>query len=243
LVDLTAPRLLAEWRPYTGENLAHQGIATEIVITALERAGYKADVKFMPWSRALASTYQGHADGVVAVWSTSQRRGKLLYSDSYLSNELFLFHLRPTLCNGKVLNSLSEVRIGVGRDYDYSDEFIAQYGHSLKPVDRIQQNLLKLQLGRVDMVLEDKRIVAYTIAHGPKELGGLMPLSCPASPLLTLPLFFGMRRDYPNVGVIMAAFNLQLKAMKKDGTLDAITKRLTSSPVSLVNAGQPGTGQ
>lgn len=78
------------------------------------------------------------------------------------------------------------------------------------------------------MVLEDKRIVDYTIAHNPKELGGFAPLSCPALPLLTLPLFFAMNRDYPNAEAIMAAFNLQLKAMKKDGTLDAMVKQLVS---------------
>lgn len=90
----------------------------------------------------------------------------------------------------------------------------------------MQQNLLKLQLGRVDMVLEDKRIVDYNIEHGPKELSGLVALNCPATPLLTLPLHFGMNRDYPNADLIMAAFNVQLKEMNKDGTLDAILKKL-----------------
>lgn len=121
------------WEPYTGESLPSQGIATEIVVTALARAGYRAEVKFMPWSRALVSTYQGQTDGVVAVWSTSQRRSKLLYSDSYLLNELYLFHFRPGICNERALNSLADMRIGVGRDYDYSDDFLTKYSHSLKP--------------------------------------------------------------------------------------------------------------
>jgi polar amino acid transport system substrate-binding protein len=226
------------WEPYTGESLPRQGIATEIVVTALARAGYAVDVKFMPWSRALATTYQGGTDGVVAVWSTSQRRAKLLYSETYLFNELFLFYLRPGLCNGRVPTSLAQMQIGVGRDYDYSDQFLAKYGPALRPVNKVQQNLLKLQLGRIDMVLEDKRIVDYTIQHNLKELNGLAPLVCPASPLLTLPLYFGMSRDYPNAEGIIAAFNLQLQGMKRDGTLDAITRKMVEQDTKVAKAGR-----
>jgi polar amino acid transport system substrate-binding protein len=228
--------LANHWEPYMGESLPRQGFATEIVVTALARAGYVADVKFMPWSRAIATTYQGGADGVVAVWSTGQRRAKLLYSSSYLSNEMFLFYVRPELCNGRVLSSLVEMRIGVGRDYDYSDDFLAKYGAALKPVDKVQQNLLKLQFGRVDVVLEDKRIVDYAIQHNLKELYGLAPLVCPTSPLLTLPLYFGMSRDYPNAEGIIAAFNLQLQEMKRDGTLDAITRKMAEQDAKVAKA-------
>ncbi len=226
------------WEPYTGENLPRQGIATEIVVTALARAGYSVEVNFMPWSRVLATTYQGSADGVVAIWSTNQRRAKLLYSDSYLANELFLFYLRPALCSGRIPSSLSEMRIGVGRDYDYSDEFLAKYGPALRPVNRVLQNLQKLQLGRIDMVLEDRRIVDYAIQHNPKEMYGLTPLLCPASPLLTLPLYFGMSRDYPNADSIISAFNVQLKAMRKDGTLEAITRKMIEQDTRLARAGR-----
>ncbi len=77
------------WEPYTGPNLPQQGLASEIVLTALQRAGYQVDIAIMPWSRVLTTLYQHQADGVVAIWATNERRRKLLFSDSYLSNQLF----------------------------------------------------------------------------------------------------------------------------------------------------------
>jgi len=210
------------WEPYTGADLPRQGIASEIVLTALARAGYPAEISIMPWSRALASVYQGNRDGVVGVWPTAERRARLAVSDSYLANELFLFYVRPELCTVNGLSVDASTRIGVGRDYDYSDAFMSRYGSALKPVDRVEQNLLKLQAGRIDMVLEDKRVVEFVVARQP----GTPLLTCTTQPVLSLPLHFGLRRGYPNADGIIAAFNVQLAAMKKDGTLDAITRRL-----------------
>jgi len=210
------------WEPYTGADLPRQGIASDIVLTALARAGYAAEISIMPWSRALASVYQGNRDGVVGVWLTGERRARLAVSDSYLSNELFLFYVRPELCTGNGLVADAATRIGVGRDYDYSDAFMARYGSALKPVDRVEQNLLKLQAGRIDMVLEDRRVVEFVVARQP----GAPLLTCTTQPAMSLPLHFGLRRGYPNADGIIAAFNVQLAAMKKDGTLDAIMRRL-----------------
>lgn len=206
------------WAPYTDPALPRQGIASAIVLTALARAGYRAEIRYMPWSRALASTYMRHSDGVVGVWLTGQRRARLLYSDSYLTNDLYLFHARPERCPGRA----PDATIGVGRDYDYSDDFLARYGKAIKPVDNIKQNLQKLRLGRIDVMLEDQRAVAYAARQYRDALDGMRPARCGARPLLSLPLHFGINRDYPNAGAIIQAFNLQLKAMKKDGTLDAM---------------------
>jgi polar amino acid transport system substrate-binding protein len=202
-------------------SLPQQGIASAIVLTALERAGYKAEISYMPWSRALASTYGRRSDGVVGVWPTAERRARLVYSDSYLSNDLYLFRWRPERCPDRA----PDASIGVGRDYDYSDDFLARYRGAIKPVDNIRQNLLKLKLGRIDVMLEDQRAVDFTTRQYRAELGDAAPGRCAAQPLLSLPLHFGINRDYPNAESIIHAFNVQLKAMKKDGTLDAIVRR------------------
>lgn len=218
------------WEPYTGAALPNQGVATEIVVTALERAGYATEVSFVPWSRALSSTYSGSADGIVAIWPTSQRRSRILFSDSYLSNSLYLLYLRPELAAKSSMEALDGVRIGVGRDYDYSDSFLTRNKYSLEPVDRVTQNLSKLYLGRVDMVLEDKHIVEYTLRNNQAEYGRQPPLKFSDDPLLRLPLHFGINRNHPDAEEIIAAFNAQLKSMKKDGTLASILRKLDPKP-------------
>lgn len=223
------PRVLTlaanSWEPYTGATMPQQGIASEIVVTALSRAGYASKIRFMPWSRALNETYGGQVDGVVTIWSTQQRRARLLLSDSYLSNAMHLMFLRPEV--GKLLSAgtLDGLRVGAGRNYEYSDSFLASYKLLLEPVDRLPQNLGKLRIGRIDMMLEDKHAVDYLLRHTP-EFADFPALRYSAAPVLQLPLHFAMNRNHPDAEVIVAAVNAQFKAMRKDGTLAAILRKL-----------------
>lgn len=41
-----------EWAPYTGEQLANQGIASAIVAAVFEHIGYETQVQFLPWGQA-----------------------------------------------------------------------------------------------------------------------------------------------------------------------------------------------
>ena len=218
------------WEPYTGPGMANNGVATEIVVRALARAGYATEISFMPWSRTLASAYHGKIDGVVGIWPTRQRRLKLLFSDSYLTNRLHLLYVRPALSGNLTLDTLDGIRIGVGRDYDYSDSFLEPKRFILDPVDRIGQNLSKLFLGRIDMMLEDPYVAEYTLLHHADEFAGHPPLRYSPAPLLQLPLHFGLSRDRADAEQIIAAFNTQLARMKKDGSLAAILQQLAPAP-------------
>lgn len=213
------------WEPYTGQDLPQQGLACEVVATALRRAGYQVDITIMPWSRVLSTVYQHQADGVVAIWATSERRSKLLFSDSYLSNQLFILHMPGQLPDATGFKQLSGARIGVGRDYEYSDEFLAQTNFQRVPVDRPIQNLLKLTVGRIDGVLEDKLIAQYQIQAHIDAHGALGDIEFAPAPMMTLPLYLALNPQTPNARQIVAQFNAQLAAMRKDGTLEAILAR------------------
>lgn len=213
------------WEPYTGKDLPQQGLASEIVATTLLRAGYQVDITIMPWSRVLTTVYHHQADGVVAIWSTSERRGKLVLSDSYLSNQLFILHMPGHLENATEFKHLNGARIGIGRDYEYSDEFLSQKNFKIEPVGRTIHNLLKLTLGRVDGVLEDKLIAQYHIQSHSRANHALGMIKFAPAPVMTLPLYFGIHPQTPNARLIIANFNLELARMRKDGTLDAIMAR------------------
>ena len=213
------------WEPYTGQDLPQQGLACEVVATALRRAGYQADITIMPWPRVLSTVYQHQADGVVAIWATSERRARLLFSDSYLSNRLFILHMPGQLGDASEFRQLNGARIGVGRDYEYSDEFLAQTNFQRVPVDRPIQNLLKLTVGRIDGVLEDKLIAQYQIQANIDAHGALGNIEFATTPMMTLPLYLAISPQTPNAQQIVAQFNAQLAAMRKDGTLEAILAR------------------
>lgn len=216
-------RLVANhWEPYTGEALANHGLASLIVTTALQRAGYDADIVIVPWARALAMASRGDADGIVAIWSTDERRGKFLFSDSYASNDLVLLRMRGKFQDRKGWSDLSGLRIGIGREYDYSDDFLAKKNFDVAPVGRVMQNLQKLTVGRVDMVLEDKRIARYNISKYQKTEKLFSEIEFSESTVLKLPLYFCLNPNIPDAKKIVGKFNVEIEKMRRDGTLKKI---------------------
>lgn len=226
------------WEPYTGQDLPQLGLASEVVTTALRRAGYQVDISIMPWSRVLATVYQHQADGVVAIWSTGERRRRLLFSDSYLSNRLFILSMPGRLQDATDYSQLSGARIGIGRDYEYSDEFMAQKGFQVEPVGRTIHNLLKLTMGRIDGVLEDKLIAQYQIQSNIGAHGELGKIKFAPAPMMTLPLYLAINPQTPNARQIITQFNLELGKMHKDGTLAAIVAR-TEQQLALKSPAHP----
>lgn len=223
-------RLVANyWEPYTGPKAPAQGIATGIVVTALRHAGYPVQVQFVPWSRVLMMVYLGHADGVVGIWPTTQRSAKLHYSDSYLINELSFFTTVPGNSNCRFQDSGRPPRIGVGRDYDYSDSFLEQYGAALIPGDRLVYNLLKLKAGRLDLLLEDKYILRFALTEYAPTLGPMQIHPCPHAPQLRLPLHFAVSARFPHAQAVVADFNRELRKMKKNGELQGMLKPLAAN--------------
>ncbi|GAB3254359.1 substrate-binding periplasmic protein [Chitinimonas naiadis] len=215
------------WEPYTGETLPQQGLASELVTTALKRAGYDSRITIAPWARALAMSYKGHADGVVAIWSTRERRDKLRFSEPYLSNRMVLLYRHGSYDGGKTLADIKGLRLGVGRGYDYNDAFIADTSFQVEPTDNVLQNLRKLAAKRVDLVLEDELIARYQLQQRLATLPELKQIVLNHTPLFTLPLHFAVSRQRPDADRIIEQFNTALAGMKADGSYDEIVRRHT----------------
>jgi len=213
------------WEPYTGENLPDQGLATEIVTTALHRAGYSTTVSMVPWLRAMATINSGDADGVVAVWATKARQLNLVFSNAYLYNKMVLLHMRGKLTDRKTLADLTGLKVGVGRGYDYNDEFLSAANFYRDPANSVLSNLRKLSAGHVDLVLEDDRIAQYNLAVHHAEIVDADKIELTDSALFTLPLYFGVSRKRSDADIIVERFNITLKKMQMDGTVDAIYRQ------------------
>lgn len=223
VTTLMAPplRLVANhWEPYVGQGLPYGGVAGRVVQAALLRAGYRSEIEVMPWARALSSAVKGRADGVVAIWPTEERRAALVFSQAYLHNELSLFH---RIGLRRVPQTLAELRghsLGVGRGYDYSDEFLRDQRVQKEPSVALLPSLLKLARGRVDLVLEDRRAVAYQLSVHGHEHPELQQLQAAPETLMRLPLHFAISRQRADAAEIIERFNRALDAMRRDGSLE-----------------------
>lgn len=213
------------WEPYTGESLVNNGIASEVVVTALNRAGYDVTIDIMPWKRVLARAYTGSVDGIVAIWSTKERRSKLLFSSSYMSNELILLYMPSMRRKPKSLVDLTGLTLGIGSGYDYSDEFLSYKNFNVESVPNVMQNLLKLTMGRVDVVLEDKLIAKYTIQKYSIKNKSLNNIISSKTPVLQIPVYFALNPKVPNSEKIIMKFNYEMTKMSEDGTLREILSK------------------
>lgn len=211
-----------DWEPYTGKSRADCGIASKIVVTALKRAGLDATIEIMPWNRVLILAYNGKVDGVISIWSTKERRSKLIFSHSYMSNSLALLHMPGSVGEPKSLQELKGITLGIGSGYGYSDEFFTYSNFKIESVPNVLQNLLKLTAGRVDMVLEDKLITKFAVAKFGRNNPSLYKIIVPESTVLKIPLYFALNPNVPNSAKIMAAFNEEISKMAESGELSTI---------------------
>ncbi len=210
------------WEPYTGESVVNKGISSEIVATALNRAGYDVKIDIMPWKRVLASAYGGSVDGVVAIWSTTERRDKLLFSKSYMSNELVFLYMSNVNEKPTSLSDVSGLTVGIGSGYDYSDEFLTHKNFKVESVPNVMQNLLKLTRGRVGVVLEDRLIAKYSIQKYASKYPALGNVEFSSQPVMQIPLYFSLNPNTPNAEAIIMRFDTEIARMKQDGTLRKI---------------------
>jgi polar amino acid transport system substrate-binding protein len=219
-------RLVANiWEPFTGEQLPYDGLATEIVTTALKRAGYETEVRIKPWPRALQDVYLGKAAGIVAIWSTPERQKHVLLSKAYYTNKMVLLTRRDNPIKAKTLSDLTGKRIGVGRQYDYNEEFMNAQNFVKEPADNLLSNLNKMTAGRIDLILEEERIANFYLSTHWRDINNYANIAISADTLFKIPLFFGISRAYPNHQAIISKFNTALQKMEEDGSLRAILEK------------------
>lgn len=195
------------WEPFTGDELEGNGIASQIVISTLEKLGYKVNVRFYPWARAYKMVSEGSADGIVAIWHTRDRAQKILFSEPYLTNRIVFIKQRRFNFDYSGLSSLDDLIIGVGREYDYNDAFSTANNFKRVEVTRFSQSLEMLYRGRIDLAVTDERIALFHIARSPKSEAIKRDIDFVSTALDELPLYFGMSKHNANASKIIEQFN------------------------------------
>ncbi len=212
------------WPPFTGNTLPGKGIATEIVTTALHRAGYETNVDFVPWKRALDGTFDGTYDILITTSFSEDRAKKVTYSDPYLSNTVRLVKRKGSPHQFGNVENLRGLIVGVTKGYLYEPEFDkATFFVKDDGGENVLANLKKLAAGRLDLFAEDELVVGYYLKDNftPEELSvQYLPKA-----LNTKHLHIIIRKSRPDHAEIIGAFNKALIAMRSDGTYDTILIR------------------
>jgi polar amino acid transport system substrate-binding protein len=211
------------WPPYSGEGLPGEGLAVDLVITALQRAGYETVLNVDSLDRILEGGRLGVYDVFATPWYSDERNQYLAFSEPYLESRIRFIKRKDKKFEYEGFDDLRGVMIGVVKDYAYDDAF-NESRDIIKISERnLIQNLLKLSQGRIDLTLDDERVLLYEInRYMPNTMDKLEMLP---RPLAVRGIHIGVSRENPGHEKIIAAFDKAIADMKKDGSYAKIVDK------------------
>ncbi|MEH6686363.1 MAG: transporter substrate-binding domain-containing protein [Halopseudomonas sabulinigri] len=154
------------WPPYIYEDRGQlRGVDYEVTNRVLSQLGYQARWRLMPWRRALYNTSIGRADAILDISPNPQRRQEYIFSSEPLSiSESVLFYRKDRPHRFTELHDLKGLKVGVSAGYVYGNpEFMSADYFSREPTASAQACLSMLMLGRIDMVMMNKRAGLFTL--------------------------------------------------------------------------------
>jgi polar amino acid transport system substrate-binding protein len=195
------------------------GLYPRLIAEAFARARVKAELKAMPWKRALAEFAAGRL-GVGGIYKTPEREAFSDFSAPFFEERLAVYARRESGLSIVSVASLYGKTVGVNAGWVYTDQLSAAIKAgklSVDPGPGDEQNIRKLAAGRLDAVIAivesgDLAVRAQgmegIIARSPRLLGT-------NKVYLAFNKSAGMRRE-------LALFDEAIASMKEDGTFDRI---------------------
>lgn len=217
-------RLVADaWPPFTDASLLNNGLATDLVSTALTRAGYATAYEQVPWARAMMGLSEGRYDILVNAWVNDERRQIGDFSAQYLLNRVRFIKRARSSVQYRDLSQLYERPIAVIRGYAYSPEFDNDRTLQKVPVGNFPVALRMLLAGRVDLAVEDEFVARYHLAAEPRSVREKLEFLPKSLSENSLHILVSLKN--PAHAEIVAGFDREIAAMKADGTYDEIFTR------------------
>ncbi|OCR27013.1 amino acid ABC transporter substrate-binding protein [Pseudomonas syringae] len=217
-------RLVADvWPPFTDSTLLNGGLATDLVSTALKRAGYDTDYQQVPWARALNGVSEGRYDVLINAWYNKERTKVGLFSAEYLLNRVRFVKRSRSSVEYRDLYQLYGRPIAVVRGYTYSPEFDSDEMLEKVPVNDFSMAVRMVIAGRVDLAVEDEFVARFYLSRESKavrESIEFLPKSLSENSLHIL-----VSLKNPHREEIVANFNREIAAMKADGSYDELFRQ------------------
>jgi polar amino acid transport system substrate-binding protein len=186
-----------EWPPYTGANIDNEGETTTVVRHALLAMGYRLEVEFFPWKRAVALAQRpSRFAGYFPEYHSDAVARRCLLSDSVGSGAIGFAQPRAQPVKWQTLDDLAAYRIGVVQGYVNSAEFdlrVAQQKQSVDVARDDTQNLRKLAAGRIALAVVDQRVFDFLMQNDPQLQPYQHQLTFNARPLEIKHLFICFR--------------------------------------------------
>ncbi|MGE5505425.1 MAG: substrate-binding periplasmic protein [Actinomycetota bacterium] len=216
------------WCPHTCDAADPKpGYMIEVAREALARSGFDLVYKSVAWARVIKDVQGGQADGAAGTLAQEARTAGLILPEEPLGLQSNVFVVRaddPWTMQG--LGSIGNRRVGSIQDYSYSaeiDQWLADHPDQVRPLgggNALERNILKLLNRRIDVVVDDAAVVAYTLARLGNEskmrIAGHMPGGA---------IYIAFSPAKPRAAAYAAALSAGVREMRKDGSLARILAR------------------
>ncbi|MGB1236908.1 MAG: substrate-binding periplasmic protein [Pseudomonadales bacterium] len=156
-----------EWPPYAGAQLPDQGLAVNVLRTALAERGITLEVDFMPWNRAVQRAKQGRYIGYFPAWPEEVEPGFVASGEVATSTVGLISYRGSGVVWRGLEKALAYYRTGLVSSYVYSPEISAQLRTQPKNLRYVasDRDLIRvLHHKRVVLALTDPRLVEYYAA-------------------------------------------------------------------------------
>jgi len=217
-------RLVADaWPPFTDATLINGGLATDIVSTALARAGYATDFEQVPWARALLGIGEGRYDVLVNAWYNDERTLLGQFSGEYLLNRVRFLKRKDAPIEFNNLQQLHTYPIAVIRGYAYSPEFDSDVALQKVPVHNFAMAVRMLAADRVKLTLEDEYVARYYLARESAKVRNSVEFLPRALSENSLHILVSLKN--PEHKKIVEGFDREIAEMKADGSYERLMKQ------------------
>ncbi|CRM37377.1 transporter substrate-binding domain-containing protein [Pseudomonas salomonii] len=216
-------RIVTEpWAPYVYEdNGSMRGLDYETTMIVFQRLGVDVEWQFLPWKRCLAMLDQGHADGALDIFHSHERDALLLYPSEPLSAvEFVLFYANDRPHPAQTLNDLRGLTVGTSPGYLYGEAFSESTLFDREPAPSHEANFGKLSLGRIDLVITDRRVGQHVI----KAMGLEGKVSQAPLVVSRQSQFLAVRRG-AGMDLLVQRFAAELKRFKQEPAYAALSAK------------------
>ena len=222
----------------------YKGIDVDIINKVAEIKGWNIQMSYPGFDAAVNAVQSGQADAIMAgMTKTKERENVFTMSDTYYDTKVVI----ATTKSNKITKyeELSGKTVGV-KNGTAAQRFLEsikdKYGFTIKTFDTGDLMNNSLSAGAVNAIMDDKPVIEYAINQG-QDLSINMDGEAVGS------FAFGVKKG-SKYEYLVTEFNEALAQMKKDGSLNKIINKWTSSSktssqvtslTSTTSAGQKAT--
>lgn len=218
-----------EWPPYTTASDGH-GASDAVVRAAFAAVGYKVEIQYIPWQRAMLSVREGKgdADGVFPTYAAPERNDFCSWSDPIGQSPVGFVERRDSPIVWNSLADLAPYHLGVVQGYVNTAEFDAMAARGELTVEKATDdasNLRKVLARRVRAAVIDRNVMRYLLSSDPSLHDGLQTLQFNSHLLDNKPIYVCFRKN-PSGAVLAGALNDGLKKIDSTAVASRALKGL-----------------